>query len=342
MRVAASSSRGYGAATVQSPIWSFATFAALFAAVPSCASGEPASGERFDAVGAGRDWIGLWPELIDPTAGGSPLPDGAFPATPPSRAQLDTLREAERAWRARDDERFATVRARAITDPVTSFWLARLLVRDLLIATDTAPASTAALVTEVPWRRPFDGLVGIGSAAAPCVVLDLLRAAQADRRDIGARVLAAMGPAALEVWRRVLAVGEARGRRAGVRALALMAADDGVRAALMSSLADPDPGVRAEALRGLGRQGEAGGACLRDRLAVETDPFLRVAIVEGLGDQRDRASAEALVSALAAAFEARDNGVIGAARASLMRMSGRREPGSLVSWQQWVAGLPVR
>lgn len=308
----------------------------------SCAGGAGGSDAivRVDDVGAGLGWASLWPELAEPTVREAPLPEGAFPARQPSRAQLEALRTAERQWRAKDDAAFVRARDLAATDPVHAFWFARLLVRDLLIATDTASDAPSALVAEVPWRRPFQALADMGTAAVPCVVLDLLRSSQADRRDIGARLLAAMGLAALPTWRGVLAVDDARGRRAATRALGLLPVDPGVGAQCVALLADGDLGVRAEALRALGRQGEAGGIALRERLTTETDPFLRQAIADGLGHQADHASAAALVEMLRQALELRDNDQIAAARSALMRRSGRREPGSLRSWEQWLAELP--
>lgn len=332
----------YGAPTVSDhhslPV-SWLGFALL---ATSCAGGAGGGDPivRVDDVGAGLGWAALWPELAEPAVHGAPLPDGAFPARQPSRAQLEALRGAERQWRAKDDAAFARARELAATDPVHAFWFARLLVRDLLIATDSASDATSALVAEVPWRRPFQALADMGTAAVPCVVLDLLRSSQADRRDIGARLLAAMGVAALPTWRGVLAVDDARGRRAATRALGLLPVDRGVCAQCVALLADADLGVRAEALRALGRQGEPGGAALRERLGMETDPFLRQAIADGLGHQTDLASAAALVEMLRQALELRDNDQIAAARSALMRRSGRREPGSLRAWEQWLAELP--
>ena len=303
-----------------------------------CAAAGRSDGSsiRVDAVGDGKVWPELWPDLLDPSARGQQLPDGAFPARAPSREQLAALKQVERAWRERD-ERFSASRDALAADPLTAFWLARLLVRDLLFATDGAAADASALIGEAPWRRPFDALVAMGAPAVPCIALDLLRSSRADRRDVAARLFAAMGPAALPVWSPVLRVDDARARRAAVRALGRLPEDGEALRLLTRGLTDPDLGVQAESLRALGGQGASGGAMLRQRLAVESDRFLRVAMIEGLGNQRDRAAAEVLVQCLEQAFAERDQDAAFAARNSLMQISGRREPGGLASWQDWLA-----
>jgi hypothetical protein len=88
------------------------------------------------------------------------------------------------------------------------------------------------------------------------------------------------------LWSLVEEAGPAR--PLAIRALA--ARDDpGLRGALESLLADPDPLLRAHVARGLGESGDAGAVgLLVARLAIEVDEDVRHAIVIGLGARRGR------------------------------------------------------
>ena len=163
-------------------------------------------------------WADLWPGLARPGAVVA-VDDAAFPVQRPSDEALGALRRAETAWRARDDEGFASAGRTVADDPVATFWLARMLIRDTLFLRRQMGDDAAALVGEPAWRRPFDALTALGAAAVPCVVLDLLRQRSADLRDLGAELLHAMGPAALPAWERVASVPDPAVRRYVVQAL---------------------------------------------------------------------------------------------------------------------------
>ncbi|MGE0142394.1 MAG: HEAT repeat domain-containing protein [Planctomycetota bacterium] len=296
---------------------------------------------RIDDVGAGKGWLSFWPELRDEGFTGDRLTAGVFPARAPSADQLRGLKAAETAWRTPGGT-FGAVATPLLDDPLATFWLCRMLVRDLLAKSDRAAADATAFVGSPGWERPYDALVELGAKAVPCVVLDLLRADGPHRRDLAARVLGEMGPAVLPAWVDVLEVDDSRTVRAAVRALGNMPPDDRARRPLEGLLESPDFGIRAEAGRALAAQGAAGVAVVRDALATERDPFVRCAILEGLGGNRDRESAAMLVAALEAALASRTVEEIRTARASLMQMSGRRQPGSLVSWQQWLTEFETK
>ncbi|MFO1050974.1 MAG: HEAT repeat domain-containing protein [Planctomycetota bacterium] len=310
----------------------------------ACAGGGPGRDSapivRIDDVGAGRLWVTLWPELLDPAAADKPLPVGGFPVRPLARDQLDRLKRAEHLWRSKDPA-FDAQAERLMHDPVTSFWLARLFVNDLLFATDRGSSGVSSLVGDAPWQRPLQALVAMGAEAAPCVVLDLLRFPRADRRDLGARVLAAMGSEALDSWKRVLGVDDARGRRAAVDAVAGTGQGEAQLALLNAALEDADLGVRAQALRGLGKQGAPGSAILRRRVRDEADPFLRVAAIDGLGHLDDRESAEELVQQLDAALSRSDSDAVAACQVALIQRSGIRRPGTVRSWREWLKSLQI-
>lgn len=283
-------------------------------------------------------WDQMWPGLARPDVE-SFAGEGAFPARRPDPAGLERLKEAERLWRAGDDEAFAQARGELDQDPVLAFWLARMLVRDALFLRDAATADADTMVGPPPWERPFDALVAMGEAAAPCVVLDLLRQRSVDLRDFGARVLHAMGPAALPAWERTFDVADPLVRRYAVHAVTGWEADDGGRvfALLEHATRDPDFGVRAQAWRAIGEAGGDQGARLRAALAAEADGFVQRAIVDALGHQGDVESAEAVVGFLEGAAQVGDADGMEAAQRALMRMSGTNEPASPVSWRRWLA-----
>lgn len=316
-------------------VWSLPLGLTLLACAATDAARSDGPIRRIDDVGAGKGWMSFWPELRDAEFTGDRLPVGVFPARAPSPEQLRGLKAAESAWRTPGGA-FGAVATPLLDDPLATFWLCRMLVRDLLAQSDRAAADATAFVGSPGWERPYDALVELGAKAVPCVVLDLLRADGPHRRDLAARLLGEMGPAALPAWVDVLTVDDSRSVRAAIRALGKMAPDDRVRGPLEQLLASPDFGIRAEAGRALAAQGVAGIAVVRLALAKERDSFVRCAILEGLGGNRDRESAAMLVAALESALDHRAVDEIAAARASLMQMSGRRQPGSLVSWQQWL------
>ena len=287
-------------------------------------------------------WADLWPGLARPGAVVA-VDDAAFPVQRPSDEALGALRRAETAWRAGDDEGFASAGRTVADDPVATFWLARMLIRDTLFLRRQMGDDAAALVGEPAWRRPFDALTALGAAAVPCVVLDLLRQRSADLRDLGAELLHAMGPAALPAWERVASVPDPAVRRYVVQAL--RGWDDPRSGALLDrARTDSDFGVRAEAYRSLAAQDRDVGPLLRAAIQAEDDPFVRRAIVEGLGAQGGAENAEAIVDYLETAIADRDRDGVETANLALMAMTGRPEYDSVPGWRQYLrsSNLPRR
>ncbi len=287
-------------------------------------------------------WADLWPGLARPGAVVA-VDDAAFPVRRPGDEALEVLRKAEAAWRARDVEGFTAARDGVAADPVAAFWLSRMLIRDTLFLRRQVGEDAAALVGEPAWRRPFDALTSFGSAAVPCVVLDLLRQRSADLRDLGAELLHAMGPAVLPAWERVAAVPDPAVRRYVVQALRGWS-DLRAESLLESARTDADFGVRAEAYRSIAAQGRDVGPLLREALAAEQDPFVCRAIVEGLGAQGGADNAAAIVGFLETAIADRDRDGVETANLALMAMTGRPEYDSVPGWRQYLrtSDLPRR
>jgi hypothetical protein len=301
----------------------------------ACASGPGAAELNFRRPEV--PWAAMWPELAAPAAAASVGSDGAFPARRPDAAGFERLQAAERLWRAKDEAGFAAARDELAGEPLLAFWLARLLIRDALFLRENARADESALVGDLPWQAPFDQLVALGAAAAPCVVLDLLRQRAADRNELGAEVLHAMGPAAMPSWERILEVADPAVRRHAVRAMAGWEGDPRVLDQLLDATRDPDFGVRAAAWRGVGLWGSDQGPRLRQALAADQDPFVQRAIVEGLGRQADRDSASAVVDFLERAAAQRDEDGVEAAHRALATWSGRAERDSAPGWRRWLS-----
>lgn len=310
----------------------------LLLALVGCGTG-PSSSLRTNVE---IPWADLWPGLARPEAVVA-VDDAAFPVRRPDATALDALRKAEAAWRARDEEGFAAAGRAVADDPVASFWLARMLIRDTLFLRRQVGEDAAVLVGEPAWRRPFDALTALGPAAVPCVVLDLLRQRSADLRDLGAELLHAMGPGALSAWERVASVPDPSVRRYVIQALRGWS-DPRAEALLERARADSDFGVRAEAYRSIAAQEGDVGPLLRDALGAERDRFVRRAIVEGLGAQGGAENAVAIVAFLESAIADRDRDGVETANLALMAMTGRPEYDSVPGWRAYLrsSDLPRR
>lgn len=134
------------------------------------------------------------------------------------------------------------------------------------------PDSFAALA-EV-WRA--DRLVPSAGLAAAREI----DAATDDDPETAGSVLGAAGRAA-DILGDPLAAREAPRRRTGVALLAAFRGRAEV-GTLLRAAADPDPGVRAEAARTLGRHAPSDGAAALRALAADADPDVRVAALEAL------------------------------------------------------------
>lgn len=318
-------------------------FVALSSLVVVAACAAPGAQDSMRGAWASdgsADWHRLWPELAVEGARdvGS---EGAFPAVRPDQAGLERLREAERVWRAGDDAAFARERAELAGDPVLSFWLARMLIRDVLFHQGNAAADAAALVVAPPWQRSVDALVAMGESAAPCIVLDLMRQRSAGMRELGADLLNRMGPERLPAWERAFALPDPLVRRYLVEAISGWNTDGGAAAEaayqrLVEGTRDADFGVRAKAWIGIGRANGEQGPRLRRALAAESDPFVRRAIVEALSHQPDLDSAAAILDFLEVAVRTGDAADKEAGRRAFMRFSGEVEARSVGQWRRWL------
>jgi hypothetical protein len=282
---------------------------------------------------------------------------GLVPKTPrreapdPTLEQRAELRAAEDLFR-RADPAFAQQRERLARDPTTAWWLARMLVYQMVFALDQRQATeeellrTAAGNTATPYRRAFDEVVMMGRAAVPCVVEDLLKLPQDHRRRLAIHLLGVIGPSALPELEAVLTSADPALRRLGAQAVAAMPPSQAAFERLAVAAQDPDFTVRAAAHEGLGRQGHAGHALLRRSLQTEADRFVQREIVAALAHDRSRLSAEALLEQMRRCLAAADVEGARSAQDALTRLAGpdARAGGSvrtgLASWELWVASLP--
>lgn len=303
----------------------------------ACASAP--TGERARVA-----WTEVWPELVAEDASELAAAREArrFPARRPARDELARLVELENAYRRGDDAGFAALCAAIADRPVPSFWLARMLIREVLGARDRGIDGERALVTVPPWQRPADLLVAMGAAAAPCIVVDLLGNPHADRRELGAELLARLGPDALPAWIRAHSVDDTRVRR---KALEVVSSWEPLpplaETSLLDATRDADFGVRAAAFTALGRAGRAQSARLVAALASEPDPFVQRAIASSLVAMPSRDAAQAVVAFLERSTMAGDVESADLADEVLRRMSGRGERTALATWRQWADALPV-
>lgn len=272
--------------------------------------------------------------------------DGAIASKGPalSKAQLEDLKRFETLWRARDQGAVA-VREALARDPDTAFWLARLFVRDAVLALDRGLASpgeieqVAASAGDSPLDRAVKELAAMGGAAVPCVREDLLRHPFADRRELGVHVMQAIGRPALETLIAALAESDPRLRHAAARALGGMVSDARARAGLANATTDPDFVVRAAAWQSLARAGDDERARLLAALAGESDAFVRRALAQSLAAFRTRAVAEAIVAYRVRCVQERDTRGIEIADATLHALSGRKNAGGDAFWRAWLATL---
>ncbi|MBK8975356.1 MAG: hypothetical protein IPM29_05485 [Planctomycetes bacterium] len=301
-----------------------------------CASTEAGAGGGAASLRAvDVRWHELWPELAD----GPTVADQTFRAREPSPALRAGLRTAAQTWVDGDAARFAELRDGLVGDPLAAFWLTRWMILRMVDERRLERRDDdAALIAQPAWRRTFDAVVEIGAPAAPCVVLDLLRPADAVGRELGAELLTAIGQPALPALRRVLDVEDERVRRAAVQVVAGLEPTPETRAILDAAARDPRFGVRAQAWRGF-VHGAEDAARLRAALATESDPFVRIAIVETLGAHRDVDSARALLTELERALAADDARMVEASRDALQDLAGRSDLTSLAALRAWVDSL---
>jgi hypothetical protein len=278
--------------------------------------------------------------------GSAPAPAADASGPPLDEAQQRQLKEAERLYRA-GDAGFAVARDALAAQPATAWWLARLLVRDVVWYTDHQQADDATFLNEATGRkstrleRARGELAALGAAAVPCIVADLLKSRFNDRRALGAQLLAQIGPAALPQMAPLLRDNDARLRRLGAEALGHMPRGPEVDAELRRLAGDPDFTVRATAYEGLARGGPEVAPLLRQALLEDPDPFVRRALPPLLQRFHDRETALALVEYLRRATEAGDGRGVEAARKALVAMSGLRGNLNVAGWQGWARSLPA-
>lgn len=261
---------------------------------------------------------------------------GAAPAAAAPRAKdldkatQDKLRRFELLYRklgkAPDpatEQELAQLRVELCGTPDSSLWLARLFVRDAIVALDAGGATEADFVQVVvaPKNTVLDRAVGqlvaMGPNAVPCVRDDLLRHAYADRRELGVRLLHAIGPASIPAISPLAGAEDPALRRAAIETLAGMQEESQAQTVVDKALADPHFAVRGAAYQALARRGDAQLGALCRALGDDPDPYVRRTIAKELARFPDPSAREALLAFRARCVKEKDSRSLEAADEAL-------------------------
>ncbi len=287
-------------------------------------------------------WAERWPDLAAPENDASALELSIFRARRPDGEQSAQLDRAIRAYRESGDEAFTTLRNQLAANSITAFWLARTLGVYALQALARAGEQGLILAGEPAWQRPLNHLSAMGAAAIPFLVIDLLENPHTDRRDLGVRVLQAMGADEFPAWSFLLTDGDLRTRRLAMRVLSSWSPTDVTMPYLEAGLTDPDFGIRAAAYRGLARGGVSQAERMRRALGSESDPFVRRAILESMANFKDRASALAVLAFYERSLEDGEYADLRRADAVLQEISGLQGTRNLAGWRAWIEAAFAR
>ncbi|MGE3174768.1 MAG: HEAT repeat domain-containing protein [Planctomycetota bacterium] len=291
----------------------------------------------------------------------------------PDPAQKALLVEAERHYRA--GEPFDALRAQITADRVTAWWFTRMVVRDVVVAREGTSGSAETTSARAPTRFSGDEIrqrvqegreepadsdallratVGIGNpleqrataeierlgtAALPCLVMDLASHPQTFVRQIGIDLIGRLGEPALPLVVDQLGRDpEPARRRTAALATGAMPASERTAAQLYAFGQDPHYAVRAGAWSGLGKvPGAEAAAALRRALETDPDPFARRAAARALANHRRADSAHALVAYLQRCQRERDADGADAAQDALQELSGTHGLRSATAWRQWAS-----
>lgn len=266
------------------------------------------------------------------------------PAPDVTSAQRQQLVDAERAWR-QESEELDRLQHELLAEPATAWWWTRMLVHDYVSLLDQRQVDDRTIyenVTGTPnakLERVRARIVGLGAAAAPCLIHDLLRGPYPDRTLVAQQFLASIGPSVLSALAPTLGDPEPRLRRVAVEAVAAMPAGADVTAVLLRGAGDEDFTVRAAAYTGLARSPEHAGL-LREAVRNDDDAFVRRTIVQNIAGFRDRETASAVVAYLERCVRDGDSRGAEAATATLQRMAGKNAR-DVAGWRNWAAALPA-
>jgi len=268
-------------------------------------------------------------------------PEGVqrFDPGKPELAQQERLAKAERLYRA-NDPAFAADREVLAADPVTAFWLTRMLIRDIVVVRegrdpDREFERAAASVANPVEVRAMTQLVALGGAAMPCIRRDLLESRQGPLRELGVEACARIGVPALPDLAEMQQSSDANQVRGAVRALAAMDPTEASLAQLRPAAQHPDFTVRAAAVRGLVRGSIADVALVRSMLAGDADSFVRRTAASALATVPEARNAEALVSYLRRCLAESDAAGEKVAQDALQRLSATRGPRTADAWTEW-------
>lgn len=269
-------------------------------------------------------------------------------AAPLSAEQSKALAALERLYRA-DDPAFPAQRDALAKDPANVVWLTRLFVRDAIFAFDRRQASDEDFLRQVSggdpvWDRALNALRGLGPAAAPTLIDDLLRHQKHDRRRLGVTLLGATGEGSLGAMKELLMAPDPVVRRLAVLAVGEMPPTVATQEALRRAATDKEFTVRAAAYEGMGRGVATAAADLRAALEREADPFVQRVIARALAGDCSKASAQALLGYMRKSLAERDTQGFEVAHQALAKLAGRdpRRARGVEEWANWVTEQPER
>ena len=276
----------------------------------------------------------------------------AAPPSPPTLAysfddvsdqKKQMLMEAEQLYRA-DDREFAVALDELSQDPEMAYWLTRMLVRDLSLVWATAQIDEDRMFRSVLGQsnpaeeralRHFDAM---GDRTIECLVRDVVRSEIFETRRTGVRLLARVGETALPGVEEMARDPDPTVRRTAAQVLDQMEdpVPEGAIRLSRSLVEDLDYTVRAEAVKGLARGGEAEGELMRQILSKDPDPFVQRTVATEILAFPDLATAAALVQYMEVCVKRGDRSGIDAADSSLRRLAGRPRSQGVASWRAWL------
>ncbi|MCR9248020.1 MAG: HEAT repeat domain-containing protein [bacterium] len=265
----------------------------------------------------------------------------------PDAAMLELLAKAERAYRAEAPE-YPALRDQILQSPTAAGWHARTFVRDFMFAREQTPLRqdqellrAAAKIKNPVERRAVEGLIGLGEAAMPVLIDDVLLHDQTFTREIGVELIGYLGLVAMPAVIEVTKSDNPRHRRAAARALAAFAKEPDAVAALRRLVADSDFTVRADAVRGLRGAGPAEGELLGQLVQNDEDEFVRRVAAGALAGHPGRETATLLVDYLAVMKSRRDMRGYEVAQETLQELAGARGPRTVEAWRRWAEKQPA-